>query len=157
MVGYFRDGFTVGVWGGGCTPPSALARGGVHPPQPWLGGVGGGVPFFLIKKKKLQIITVILIILLIHNMMMNEVNNKYNCCIINTTLVQAVLDRQNSEAANSRKRSTEKFLSQCTPPTRSCWINRHHLSSLRAGSLWESLGAYFNTFYSLLISLQETN
>ena len=33
---------------GGCTPPSALARGGE--------GVGGGVPFFIIKKKKGQII-----------------------------------------------------------------------------------------------------
>ena len=40
--------------------------------------------------------------------MMNEVNNKYNWCIINKTLVQAVLDRNNSEAANARKRSTEK-------------------------------------------------
>ena len=47
--------------------------------------------------------------------MMNEVNNKYNWCIINTTLVQAVLDRHNSEAANSCKPLTEKFLSQCTP------------------------------------------
>ena len=46
--------------------------------------------------------------------MMNEINDKYNWCIINTTLVQAVLDRHNSEAANSHKHSTEKFLSQCT-------------------------------------------
>ena len=46
---------------------------------------------------------------------MNEVNNKYNWCIINTTLVQAVLNQNNSEAANSRKRSTEKFLSQWPP------------------------------------------
>ena len=35
----FQGWIYCGGVGGGCTPPSALARGGVHPPQPWLGGV----------------------------------------------------------------------------------------------------------------------
>ena len=45
---------------------------------------------------------------------------------INTILVQAVLDRPNSEAANSRVRLTENILNQCPPPpppTRSRWIH----------------------------------
>ena len=54
-------------------------------------------------------------------------NNNYNDNIINATLVQAVLDQQNSEAANCCVRLTKKFLLQCTPPplapphTTSCW------------------------------------
>ena len=39
-------------------------------------------------------------------------NNKYNKiikCVINATLVQAVLDQKNTEVGNSRERLTENF------------------------------------------------